>query len=530
MPALPLKKLETTILLVIILSAVAVYSGFSGGLPWRFNSPDEMANAYYTKRLATGLPLTEAAPLNQAAGNDIVHPRSTVIVNGYMAPASFLGLPIIFGYIGRLTGTAALPFMSPIFAIVGLLSIYLFVRELSGWRSAVIAVVLVASLPAYWYYHARSFFHNALFLDLLALQFYLSLKVLKPGWVWQYIAAGLVFGLAVSVRTSEIFWLSTAWLIWIIINRRDLRIGSLVLAGLSAVVAFIPILLANMQIYGQYITVGYRAGLDILGNNLNESLSLFRQLIIPFGINTTHIYANFLNYLISLQWWWAILAAIGLAFSIYHWFKLTRVARSYLVMWLVASVWLVVLYGSWLFHDNPDPATVTLGTAYMRYWLPIFVWWLLPVSQWLGWWWQKRWGKVFVTIGIGVFIFLSWRLVMTNPVEGLIKIKQNVKRFDETGLLVRSLTPVDAIIITGITDKFFFPERQVIIDLYNPRDFESVAKLLAIQVPVYYFHLTWPKDGLDSYNEQISGYNLEVNTVKSGIGEHSLYQFKLITL
>ena len=525
-----IKKLESSMLLIIILAAVAVYASFSAGLPQRFNSPDEMANAYFSLRLAQGQPITEPAPLNQVADNNIVHPRSTVVVNGQMAPASFLGLPLIFGFIGRVLGQSTLPYLSPLFAIVGLLAIYLFVRELSGWRAAVIAIILVASLPAYWYYHARSFFHNALFFDLLALQFYLSLKVLKPGWVWQYIAAGLVFGLAISVRASEIFWLSAMWFIWLILNRKALRIGPLILSGVSAIVAFLPVLLVNKQIYGQYLSVGYRTGLDLWGVNLNESLSLLRELIIPFGINAAHIWQNVNHYLIKLQWWWAVLAIIGLAFSFYHWFKLTRVAQSYLVMWLLASGWLIVLYGSWLFHDNPDPSAVTLGTAYMRYWLPVLVWLLSPAAQGLAWWWQKRWGKTLVAAVLGVFIFLSWQLVMTESQEGLIKIKQNIKRFENASLQVQAVTPADAVIVTGITDKFFFPERQVMVDLYNERDLESVGRLLRAQVPVYNFHITWPAADFDYYNNQLAEHNLSLEPVLQPIGEHSLYQYHLVNL
>jgi len=112
----------------------------------------------------------------------------------------------------------------------------------------------------------------------------------------------------------------------------------------------------------------------------------------------------------------------------------------------------------------------------------------------------------------------------------LIKIKQNIKRFENASLQVQAVTPADAVIVTGITDKFFFPERQAMVDLYNERDLESVGRLLRAQVPVYNFHITWPAADFDYYNNQLAEHNLSLEPVLQPIGEHSLYQYHLVNL
>ena len=42
-------------------------------------------------------------------------------------------------------------------------------------------------------------------------------------------------------------------------------------------------------------------------------------------------------------------------------------------MSLVVSAWLLVVYGSWWFSDNPDPTAITLGSSYVRYFLPLYI-------------------------------------------------------------------------------------------------------------------------------------------------------------
>ncbi len=524
------RRWEIYVFIVILLAGI-IYASFSWGLPWRFNSPDEAANAYFSLRVANSQVLSQATYLNDLAQNEIVHPRSMNVVEGNLVPASFLGLPLIYGNLARLVGEWSLPYLTPIFGFVGLLFLYLFVRELFDKRVAIIFILLTASLPAFWYFHARSFFHNALFFDLLSVLLWLSLKIVRQGKLWQYLLAGLVFGLAISVRTSEIFWLAVVGLIWILWQRRELKLWSLLWAWLVSLVSFAPVLYLNKLMYGRLLTVGYQAGIDFPGRNLHQVFSLAQELVLPFGFHPKVIWLNLQNYLIYLQWWWAVLALTGLVFSGLIWLNLSKIQRSYVIAGLVASVWLIIVYGSWLFHDNPDPQAITLGTSYIRYWLPVFVFGLLPAALLLAWLWNKFWSK-WLTVGVMVlFLILSGYLVMYDSEEGLLKIRQNIIRFEQTSKLVQDLTPDNAVIVSGITDKFFFPERQVIFNLYNDRDYHSLARLLIAEVPVYDFHSTWSEADFVYYNQsKLKIYNLKLEPVRLNIGEHSLYQYKLLKL
>src|SRR5574338_449478 len=87
------------------------------------------------------------------------------------------GLPLILGWVGGVVGTQALPYLTPLGAIFGLLALFGIVRELTTGNkpAAWLASLLLMLTPAFWYYHSRSFFHNALFLDFLLAAIYVAL-------------------------------------------------------------------------------------------------------------------------------------------------------------------------------------------------------------------------------------------------------------------------------------------------------------------------------------------------------------------
>ncbi len=528
-PALFLKLGETRIVLGLSCVAALLYSSFSFGLPPRYNSPDETANAYFARRVAQGDELAAPARLNIVAGEPLVLPRSTQVVGYKLAPASFLGLPLLLGFLGYLFGAWLIPYVTALGAIVGLSALYLAVRELFDRRAAALATLLTAFLPAYWYYHARGFFHNALFFDLLMLATWFAVKLMRKKHWWYYLATGLAGGAALALRTSEFFWVVGGALIWFTLAWRELKLRYLWLIVAGAVVAFTPVLVTNFSIYGQLFSVGYNVGEREASGALAAATSLIAELILPFGFNPGIIGSTTLRYLWQLTWWWALLAAAGLVYAGFRFRELSLNAGRYLAAALVASLWLVVLYGSWLFNDNPDPTAVTLGTSYVRYWLPLYVFLLVPASWALARLWAVRLGRALVIGIVGGFVVLSVALVIFEPQEGLVAVRRNVQRFTSIAAIVEANTPARSVIVTdGITDKLFWPDRQVLVSDEPVQYLGAIRRLLEADVPVYRWHPTWGPQDINYLNSRkLKVEHLAIEPVVVGLDGYSLYRFRL---
>jgi len=120
---------------------------------------------------------------------------------------------------------------------------------------------------------------------------------------------------------------------------------------------------------------------------------------------------------------------------------------------------------------------------------------------------------------------LSMNLVLAEPQEGLWQIRSNIVRFESWSQQVQKLTEVDSVIVTGSTDKLFWPERQVIYALTRAQDYQAVRSLLDARVPVYSFHPTYSSADITYLNVQLSGFGLRLEPVRYGFQDFSLYRF-----
>lgn len=295
---------------------------------------------------------------------------------------------------------------------------------------------------------------------------------------------------------------------------------------------FLPVLATNFSIYGRFLSVGYRGGLTFATTDLAATTSLLAELVLPFGFNPQVMGSTTLHYLWQISWWWAGLAAAGLAFTAIRLKQASPLARRVLLAGLAAAGWLVVLYGSWQFNDNPDPAAVTLGTSYTRYWLPLYAFFLWPAAELTAWLWTKRWGRALATGAVASYVLLSALAVLFEPQEGLLQVRKNVRRFEQVAQLVEARTEPGSVIVTdGITDKLFWPEREVLVSEEPVQHLTSIRHLLEVGKHVYRFHPTWsPKDIAYLNNRRLKAEGLVVEPVVPGLDGYSLYRFRLRSL
>ena len=575
-----LNLIIVSLLALVFFTATAGFNYISQDQDYvKWSSPDETANYFFAKNFALTGELA-VFDLPNMRGDNMVIPRSVRCDNGMMKPVSFLGITLIYGAIASITDIAVIPYLTPFFAALGIIVFYLFVRRLFTERVGLWSAFLLASFPVYIYYTVRSMFHNILFIVLLLFGAYLlslaigakkeKLKTYFLTWrlsgrFWLEIAAafaaGLFIGLAVITRTSEVLWLlPSLFIVWLFYARRF---------GLSKLVAVIfglalPLLLVayyNQILYGSFWYGGYNEmnrsledlaktggaifkfgwGLDNLMYYRDYGLQLFKN-IFYFGFNPGQSKSMFINYVLRMFPVLSYAGAIGLLLLIVQNFR--RFQKKYLVyvlVWLFFSAFLVVYYGSWRFNDNPDMTRYTIGNSYTRYWLP-FYFGLIPlvslalvrVSRAILLITSKTMARVRRLIATGIqaaaitgVVALSIIFVMYGSEEGLAYLYYNNREEKLNTQRVWALTDKDGIIITRYYDKFFWPERHIIMGtLPDDGILKATAKLVRFY-PVYYYNFYLKPADVNYLNaNKLAPYGLTIKEIKRVNAKFGLYQLE----
>jgi len=531
---------QLIILIIIGLVFVFIYSYLAYSLPTSYqqpdklvlNSPDETSNLFFARLFAEEGELRFKDSANILA-DDLVSPRSMRVINSYTVPASFLGMPIIYGLIAKLTDLKVIPFITPIIGATGLIFFYFLIVEIFNKKTALISSLLAFIVPGFWYYAGKSLMPNVAFLSFFIIAFYFLIRALKNKKIWSYIFLGFFLALSLMIRTSEVVWIFPLFIAIALVNLKEIRWPKALLSVIIFLIVFSPIFFFNQQIYGTPLSVGYSLKIDFnQGDVLGQSLSLAEQIFLPFGFNPALALKNLYNYTFRLfPFWTVLILASFLIFILRLIFdrKDFKVRLFYLVLFLFISGYLAVYYGSWQFHDHPDPNAVTIGTSYIRYWLPIYIF-SLPAVGWTLTWFFK--GRPVVMFILTAYLFLSlgfgsYELVMLDREEGLVRVKENLKTYQQIAKGVFDRTQENSIIVAESMDKVFFPDRRVIYKLNNQLDYDRIKKLIAGGYPVYYFHFTKSQPDLDYLNNNVFlGYGLAISQSLIDFGNQSLYRFE----
>jgi len=229
--------------------------------------------------------------------------------------------------------------------------------------------------------------------------------------------------------------------------------------------------------------------------------------------------------------WIFYFAITGLGIFLFKIKKWKKKHWQYIFSLLLISIILILYYGSWNFHDNPDPSKITIGNSYTRYWLPIYLG-LIPLASYFG---IKFFSALFfflkdnitmvdetgkrmifsfnfgfprkslmvassLVIAIAIISALSISFVLYGSDEGLIYSAQNQKdaRSDLKTLLEK--TENNSVIITFYHDKLLFPERKVIIGNLNDANTNNIYSELVSQLPLYYYNFNLSEKDLEYLN------------------------------
>jgi hypothetical protein len=416
-----------------------------------------------------------------------------------------------------------------------------------GRRVGIVSGILLLVHPAWWYWASRVFMPNVPFLALAMIGAYFMLvaPIAAAAQKKEYRGVGLLsrsdgaiagvcFGLALAMRTSEIYWMAFAALAIIAMYRREVSWARMCIAVFFTAAVFVPFLFLNQSLYGNAFMTGYGqlgdTALPQTGGRAAALLGPLRPLLFPLGFAPRTAVAHAWTYGVVFFWWWSVLLGIAGIFAMYRRERWSREAKTYGMTASVVAIWLILFYGSWTFQDNPDPSAITIGASYLRYWLPIFVMSTVPAA----WFFNRMTYRMsvrrgVVSLGIACLIVtgISAFAVFGAKQEGLLALRQTLFEYDAAAKLIIERTEPTSIIIVDRADKFLFPERSVVYPLRDERTYTAIP-ILKRHGSLYYFGITLPDKDVQYLNdEKLKSSDLVVETVTS-IGEETLYAFRSI--
>ncbi len=573
-------------------------------------SPDETANYVVSKLYGQTGSMIIFEKYNLYV-DDIMRPRSFRSDNGNIKPVSFLGIIIVFGTIVKYTTYKVLPYLTPLFASIGIIYYFLLVRKLFNKNIALVSSILLAFFPVYTYYSARSMFHNVLFTVFLIIGLYYSYKMtegyrnspLSPpraherirlwrerfkDWGTQgfknfafsiprsnnflflfYSAlAGIFTGLAVMTRTSELIWVAPLFFVVWIFNFK--RVGFLKLFIFLAFffTALLPMFYHNQILYSNPMLGGYgemnqsisnikEASSEIVKSTIGGEVAgisgpieKLKQSFFYFGLQPGQSYLRFKYYFVfmfPLIFWTALLG--GLVFLYLAFRSLRKKYFVYLISYFLLSFILIIYYGSWGFTDNPDPNSFTIGNSYTRYWLPVYLGafpfvsvFILSLGAIVGKIFPKELQKnnfinyilrrnfvkwVIVSAFLIYISFISVNFVLHGSEEGLTYTAVNqVSAYDETKKIF-NLTESNSVIITFYHDKLLFPERKVVVGLFDDKAMLERYSEIVDRLPLYYYNFTLPERDFEYLNtRRLAEHKLAIEKVQKISDAFTLYRIK----
>jgi hypothetical protein len=501
-------------------------------------SPDEASNLFFSRLYQDVSYLYHFDSWNLVA-DGAVHPRSMVVADNFLVPGGFIGLPLIYGLIAKLTGPGAIPFFSPLVALLGVIGFGLLSSRLLGRRAGWTAAALLALHPVWWYETARTMQTSALFFTLAiwGAWFLVAAPIAKMrgkhGIVSSLadgVVGGVLLALALAVRMSEAYWFVVAALAAVVLVR-PLPWRRLIAAAVAGALTLAPFLVQNYSLYGSIVATGYGAvgQAGVTGEKLQgfgmRLLGPLQPLLFPLGFAPRTALKHFWTYGLVFLPWWTVVVAAASAYALAAGRRARALLHPLTAAALAAAVWLVFFYGSWTVYDSPDPKAVSIGSSYLRYWLPVFIASTWPVAWAAAKLWDRgRWRGPLVALAV-VLAGFSAATVFGASGEGLLALRATNQRYAAVKAELLAATEEDSIIVVDRADKFLYPDRSVIVPLRSETTMAALKKLKN-RAYLYYFGVTFPAKDFNWLNDvQLKPLGLHVTPVKE-LGVETLYRFE----
>jgi hypothetical protein len=507
--------------------------------------PDAMANQGFINHfIQTGSFIIET-PGNVLL-NEVIHPRSVNAYHGNLVPMSFLGLPIIYGLLGKIIGINGTLFLTPFFACLAVMFFYSLIKRLVKKQAAFIAGVLLLTLGAFVYYSTQVMLPNVLFVSLLIIGLWvLTYKDnIKRKYNLEYLYIGLgafIIGLALTVRTVEAPWVLAVCLAILLFFSRHKWYLKVPMFIFCLSIAFMPIIFENKALYGDYWNFGYlklnqtgdlaeRLPGEFQVASSNDLLTWLKVIFAPFGFHPRLIWLNFYRYFLATFYPYLIFGVAALIWFIFD--KKKRLKEIfYLTTVAIMTLWLTIYYGSWQFQDNLVLLYNNIGSSYTRYWLPLYIV-FLPAIGWLLVKLRKtglpRFAVTLITVAavVGLSTYSYWWAVKPEK-DGLAANVAYLNDYYSRLQKVSSKIESDSVIVVDRMDKVFWPKYQVAVFLRDFKIFEDLKKIVDSR-PIYYFSDMKDAEMELINQEKIKSLNLRFELIEKIDDEYRL--FRLLAL
>lgn len=486
-----------------------------------FNSPDATANFAFIFEFVMHSDLSIEHVSEYGALAEYIHPRSTFADFGTILPVGFWGLVVIFGVLGKLIGAANVVFITPLLAIGAAWGLFAAWRRIFSEKQAFCATLVYLLHPVVWYYSARSLLPNVPFFSLLIIG--ASILLVRPfsahkqkWWYVDDILGSLVALSGLLIRPNEIVWIAPVVIFVLWMYRKHIPIKRVVVWGVASVAFLAVYIFGNAWLYSSAVG-GY-----LVSNSLETSH--WYNALLPFGFDIGNILKTGYTYFVHMYWWLVLPAGIGLLFL---WTQFRKKAISfeqnvYTISFVILCVLLFAYYGSQI---DISYALNTIGVAYSRYWLPIHVLSLPFIFYGLDQVWihGKTKNHIFSEVFLVVVIFMSPPMVFKG-IDGLSAITEQLSYMSEVKANALSYVDKEDVIVTDREDKFFWPDRAVMVRFGDPAIPQAIASFIEANRTVFYFTPTLTDEKEGGVQTYIADYGLMIESVQQ-YGSHTMYQF-----
>jgi hypothetical protein len=405
-------------------------------------------------------------------------------------------------------------------------------------------------------------------------QIFLEISALAP------MAVGAYFiGLGIISRSSELIWLAPVLFVLWLFNIRKIGFTRLIIFIGFIIFAFLPVFYWNQVLYSSPINTGYpelnkslsdiaSAGTGIVKSTAvgefgynKELLNTIKNNIFHFGFEAGQSLRMLYHYFIDMFYYIFWFGFFGIFLFIQGIRKWKKRHFAYFSIFSIVSLILVFYYGSWEFYDNPDKESYTIGNSYTRYWLPMYLaffpfvsMFIVRLSNALIPRYKKKQKEFFdsenkVIINkidflekikfvdrkiliaglrsllVFIIILLSFNFVVFGSDEGLyyslLKQKNSKTEYDK----LMEITENNSVIITRYHDKLLFPERKVIVGLFNDNIMNANYSHIASLLPLYYYNFNLPEKDIDYLNDRrLAEVSLNISEVQKITKDFTLYK------
>lgn len=495
------------------------------------NQPDEAVNYFFIRRFVINNTIGYPEQLAETSNNQ-VHPRSTTVIHGSLAPIGFPGMIFIYGIIIKLVSifvgikwfNVLAVSVTPLIAVVVPLLFYGFLKKIFTEKISFFSALLLYALPPWWYYASRPFQNNTFFCLALIFFLYVYLQWLTKEnnhrVVWSFVL-GLSWVIPVYIRGSEFLMIAVLGGALFLLQWKKWNKKSIIFFCLGVLLAIVFYLFTQYLYYGNVFGTGY-ARPEIGGGagtvlSLKSSIPQISNLVLPFGFHPYSIAKNFYHYIFILFYPWPLLFFGGLLFIIFLFiFSQNKVydkhagpvhlediflsrthAWVYIGFFIFLLSYLSIFYGSWNFFDNLAGA-ISIGSSQVRYFMPIYIF-ALPFAIVFAYeiWRLGRMGKIIVPLTIVALLVSSWRMVYL-PFEGLQAVKSHVSEYYGWREEIIKQTESGSVIVTRYADKYLFPQRKIIAGIEGETERKAVLNLLKDGQLVYWYDMKMDEKTLDS--------------------------------